>query len=76
MAIISMAKEYKVRPSEIIYLDDPYVAFCFDEACYFILDQWDHEKNDWKTRPRWKDGPKQNNNSEFINSIMKNKKRG
>lgn len=31
-----MSMRYKVRPSEIMGISDPYTAFCFDEACYFI----------------------------------------
>lgn len=25
------------RPSELIEIDDPYTAFCFDEACALIM---------------------------------------
>lgn len=25
------------RPSEIMDIDDPYTAFCFDEACSYII---------------------------------------
>lgn len=31
-----MAKLYSCRPSNLIGLDDPYEAFCFDEACAYI----------------------------------------
>lgn len=31
-----MSKMYGKLPSEIIKLKDEYVAFCFDEACFFI----------------------------------------
>lgn len=36
MEIIKISKMYKKRPSELVGLDDPYVSFCFDEACAFI----------------------------------------
>jgi hypothetical protein len=29
-----MAQAYATRPSELLGLDDPYVAFCLDEALY------------------------------------------
>lgn len=28
-----MAQRYRVRPSELISVDEPYAAFCFDDAC-------------------------------------------
>lgn len=31
-----MAKEYDVRPSEIVGLDCTYTAYCFDKACLYI----------------------------------------
>lgn len=27
---------YKCRPSELVGLEEPYEAFCFDEACAYI----------------------------------------
>lgn len=34
---IQLSQLYKVRPSELMGIeDDPYVAYCFDEACAFI----------------------------------------
>lgn len=31
-----MSKQYSLRPSQIIGVEDDYTAFCFDEACAFI----------------------------------------
>lgn len=31
-----MAKQYRIRPSELLNIEDEYTAFCFDEACAFI----------------------------------------
>lgn len=28
-----------VRPSELMDIDDAYLAFCFDEACAFIVNE-------------------------------------
>lgn len=70
--IIMMAEHYRKRPSEILNIDDDYVAFCFDEAAFFLSDKaFDSEKGkyDW-TRIRWKqERPK--NNQGFINSLKK-----
>ena len=32
----NMANYYRKRPSEILDVDDPYTAYCFDEACGYI----------------------------------------
>lgn len=32
-----MADTYHCRPSNLIDVTDPYEAYCFDEACVFIL---------------------------------------
>lgn len=31
-----MSKFYKVNPSELFDIHDPYTAYCFDEACAVI----------------------------------------
>lgn len=31
-----MSTYYRVRPSEMMGIEDDYVAFCFNEACAFI----------------------------------------
>lgn len=37
-------------PSEIARIYDEYEAFCFDEACDYIISQLEDNKN-----PRWRD---------------------
>lgn len=32
-----MAKQYQCLPSEVMHIEDPYTAYCFDEACSYIL---------------------------------------
>lgn len=32
-----MAETYRVRPSVLLNINDEYTAFCFDEACAYIL---------------------------------------
>lgn len=34
---MAMSKQYRTRPSELLGISDSYTAFCFDEACMFIL---------------------------------------
>jgi hypothetical protein len=33
-----MSTKFNQKPSNLLSLDDPYVAYCFDEACYM----WGH----------------------------------
>lgn len=39
MRIINLHHANKCRPSEIMDIDDPYTAFCFDEAINYIVMQ-------------------------------------
>lgn len=32
-----MSKEYNQKPSQIINLENDYIAYCFDEACVYLL---------------------------------------
>jgi len=32
-----MSKRYGRRPSRLVGVDDPYAAYCLDEACMYIL---------------------------------------
>ncbi|MCQ4921562.1 hypothetical protein NE686_00570 [Tissierella carlieri] len=32
-----MGRYYQKRPSEIVNIDDEYIAYCFDEVCYFYV---------------------------------------
>jgi len=31
-----MSKRYRQRPSRLVGVDDPYAAYCLDEACMYI----------------------------------------
>jgi hypothetical protein len=35
---------YKVRPSQLIGIEEVYDAYCFDEACVYIINQIDNKK--------------------------------
>lgn len=41
---------FKRLPSEIARIYDEYTAFCFDEACEYIISQLQQDK-----KPRWKE---------------------
>lgn len=34
--LLTMAEAYRQKPSELLAVEDPYTAFCFDEACLYI----------------------------------------
>lgn len=52
-----MARTYKIRPSQILRIENDYDAFCFDEACDYILSELSDENP--KT-PKWIDNNKAN----------------
>lgn len=35
--MLGLATKYKCRPSTLFDIADPYTAYCFDEACAFII---------------------------------------
>lgn len=37
LSLLGMSKRYGHRPSRIVGVDDPYAAWCLDEACMYIL---------------------------------------
>lgn len=41
-----MATLNKVRPSDLLGIDDPYAAWCLDEACLFIIDKARKDKKE------------------------------
>lgn len=68
--MLAMVKEYRQKPSEIIGLSDSYEAFCFDEACLYIIQEL--SKEDPKT-PRFVDDLKvQHNNSDIMEWLNSN----
>ncbi|MBS5952583.1 hypothetical protein [Paraclostridium bifermentans] len=48
--IINQSIRYNKLPSEILSIDDKYVAFCFDEACMYISSELENGNE-----PKWKD---------------------
>ena len=39
-----MARRFRSRPSEILQIEDGYEAYCFDEACCWMLGQLEEGK--------------------------------
>lgn len=39
-----MARRFRSRPSEILHIEDGYEAYCFDEACCWMLGQLEEGK--------------------------------
>ena len=37
--VLGLANKYQCRPSTLFDIADPYTAYCFDEACAYILMQ-------------------------------------
>ncbi|WP_315114554.1 hypothetical protein [uncultured Clostridium sp.] len=68
-----MGKQYKIRPSEVIGLTNDYEAFCFDEACTYILNEMLKEN---AREPKFMDNEKINktNNSDVIEWLNTNNK--
>lgn len=64
-----MSQLYNKRPSEFIGGLDEYTAFCFDEACSYIISMMRQEKE-----PKWADKVKENkieNGLQYLMSLQK-----
>lgn len=55
--------DMSVRPSDLMGIDDSYTAFCFDEACSYIVSQL-KEGNE----PIFKEGKDSNGNAKHYNN--------
>lgn len=68
-----MAKHYKKSPSEILNIENDYLAYCFDEAALFLETQAINEKGELNfEKIKWKDNKKKSN-KDLIKFIMKHK---
>ncbi len=73
LSVISISKQYRQRPSEVIGLTNDYEAFCFDEACVYILNEISKED---AREPKFIDGDRINktNNEDVIQWLNANNK--
>ena len=45
LEVIDIARLYGIRPSNLVGVEDAYEAFCFDEACTYILARLEKGEN-------------------------------
>ncbi|HHY13723.1 MAG TPA: hypothetical protein GX526_03675 [Thermoanaerobacterales bacterium] len=66
-----MAKHYRKRPSEILNIDNDYLAYCFDEVALYLESEATDDKGNvnWNMI-KWKDNKKESNR-ELVQFIQK-----
>lgn len=66
-----MAKHYKKRPSEILNIDNDYLAYIFDEVSLYLESEAtdDKGKTNWN-KIKWEDNKKKSN-KDLMNFIQK-----
>lgn len=73
--IILMAKHYQKKPSEIVNIEDPYLAYCFDECAFEIEMAALNSKGEYEWKKlRFSDDPeskKKTTNQNLIEFIKK-----
>lgn len=71
--VIILANKYQKRPSEILNIDNDYLAYIFDEVALYLESEATDDKGNinWN-RIRWKDEKKKSNKEliEFIKSRL------
>lgn len=45
MDVLGLSKIYKVRPSTLFGILDPYTAYCLDEACGYIYAKMNNQED-------------------------------
>ena len=67
MRIINQALKFNRLPSEILRIDNEYKAFCFDEACLYIINQLENKK-----KPHFKDEKVDNDKDKYyLNDFLR-----
>lgn len=69
-----MAKHYKKLPSEIMNIDNEYLAYCFDEVAFYL--EGEATDNDGRLnwdKIKWEKERSKNPNKELIGFIQKQK---
>ncbi len=72
--VIRTAKQWKVRPSELLEIADPYEAYCLDTACNYIAEQLQRKRLPKFPEPGAK-GQGRTTNAEIIAEMQKANKR-
>lgn len=68
-----MAKHYKKRPSEILNIENDYLAYCFDEVALLLEAEATNKEGELNfEKIKWKDNKKKSN-KDLIKFIMKHK---
>ena len=63
---------WKARPSSLLDIDDPYVAYCMDEACAYIAEQMERRRIPKFEKPKGEaQQPGRTTNSELIEIILR-----
>lgn len=72
--VIIMAKRYQKRPSEILNIDNDYLAYIFDEVALYLESEATDDKGsiNWN-KIRWQDKIKRESNKDFMNFVIKHK---
>lgn len=69
--VIIMSKHYRKRPSEILNIDNDYLAYIFDEVALLLeAEATDDKGNTNWNKIRWKDN-KNKTNKDFMEFIQK-----
>ena len=71
MRVIKQSLRFQKLPSQIARIECEYEAFCFDEACMYIIEQIEDKKTPTFTEDRIDD---KGNKKTFLSEALKNDK--
>lgn len=67
MRVINQSQMYNLLPSQVLKIEDEYTAFCFDEACMYIIGKIRDEEE----TPLFREDIKENSKKSFLDIHMK-----
>lgn len=71
LTVIYAAQRFRTKPSDILRIDDGYAAYCFDEACCFIISQLEDGKRPFFTRRQQEGHSQHSGNARTIDILKK-----
>ena len=70
--VIVMSKKYQERPSKIVDIEDPYLAYCFDEVALFLESEATDDKGKFNYKRLKYADSKPEGNRELADFIKRN----
>lgn len=71
--VIAISKTFHALPSDVIGIDmeDKYTRYCFNEACTYLYNMMQPDKDGHRNEPRFKEDKKSKTNNPGLDLFLK-----